>query len=248
MRDHWKLLTAIVVAVAASTLLGLRVKHAFAPQAPASLHYQQHTSPGLLLHRDLRLAAKNVETIITQTRQEERTAHTELVDILYLQVGTPPTETLVWDTVSIRNPGFEPLHRVERTENGKALRMVGYYSLDGRPLDYDTKIDLRNPRQTLTTVDLDQPVGAGQTALFFRVYRTTGQVTTNTLGRYIVHAGKLPATAGKLYIASVVVPTSARVEQTTPEGGLHADHQVTWFSSRLESGNHNCQLTFTIPK
>jgi hypothetical protein len=111
----------------------------FAPQAPAVLNYEQHTSPGFAFNSDLRHAWKNVESFVNLARREEKSTLLRIGNLSFMHICKLPNEALVWDTIEMHNPGFEPLHRVERSEPGKAGNLVGYYSLEGKPLDYDTK-------------------------------------------------------------------------------------------------------------
>src|SRR6185369_4912013 len=99
MRDNWKLIATITATVVMLLLIGSRVKHSFAPQAPAVLNYEQHTSPGLTFNSDLRRAWKNVESFVTLARREEKATLLRLGTLSFVHVCKLPNEALVWDSI-----------------------------------------------------------------------------------------------------------------------------------------------------
>ncbi|MCG3146767.1 MAG: hypothetical protein PCFJNLEI_00201 [Verrucomicrobiae bacterium] len=250
LRDNWKLLVTILVTLIVLALAGLRFKRAFAPQAPAALNYVQHTSPGFTFNADLRRAWKSVAAFVAQAQREEKAALKKLTQLSFVHVSRLPNEALIWDSLEARNPGFETLRRVERSEPGAPAKLIGYYTLDGQPLTYDTKTDLRNPRQTLTTVTLAAPLGPGKAELIFRVLSTTARITTNTPGKGVVSLGRLPANPAELHALGLAVPQPASLAKY-PTIGARVQNQealttIIWFNTEPDSAPRQIQVTFDL--
>ncbi|MEI6085828.1 MAG: hypothetical protein WCS70_16205 [Verrucomicrobiota bacterium] len=252
MREYWKPIATVTAIVVVLALFGMRIKHSFAPQAPAVLNYVQHSSPGFLFDGDLRRAWKNVAALVADARREEKAVHLRLAEVTFLHICKLPDEALLWDVVEARNPGFEPLHRYERVEPGGPAKLIGYYTLDGKPLDYDTKVDLRNKAHTLATVELESPIATGKSTVFFRVLRTTSRITTNATGKWVVNLGRLTAGTSTLEAMGLALPAPAALVKYTTDGARQQTVDgmtvLTWLSSQSDAASRNLQATFTFPK
>jgi hypothetical protein len=252
MRDNWKTIAAVAFVVGLVALIGLRVNRSFAPRAPAVLNYEQHSSPGFTFDGDLRRAWKNVEALLTLARREEKATLLQLATLSFVQICQLPNDALLWDTIVVRNPGFESLRRIERIEPGPPAKLIGYYTLDGKPLDFDTKTDLRNTPQKLTTVDLNTPIPAGKSVMFFRVQRAPSRVSTNAAGKCSLALGRLSTSPSTIHLISLALPRPAQLVRYIPDNArvtAGADMNVlTWLSSQTDESTRAVHVTFTIPK
>ena len=151
-----------------------------------------------------------------------------LASLVVIQVGRYGQRDTVWSTEVFRNDGFDPMQHFERGTIGKATHLLGFYTLDGEPLNFTEKGQPHAPERTLLTVHIAEPLAAGATQLVLRVEQRISVVQKGKDGAYVVRAPGVDRRRAGWYVRAIETPDGQFQTWSATESDRQAPLAVTF--------------------
>ncbi len=148
----------------------------------------------------------------TATRDGLRLRSIELVELT-----DDPKTAIYWLDDELKNPGFEPLQRLERQSGGRGNELLGFYTLDGTPLSFTERTDPRDAQHHILTVQLDEPLAPGKTVLILRRERRPVSIRTGRDGAQTLALGRLGPGGDVLRVRGVCLLSKMTLLNYTPQ-------------------------------
>jgi hypothetical protein len=229
---NWKLALAVVVVVAALAFAGVRARRLFREESPSWMNYQQLTSPALGRHS------------LEHYRDFQREV-TSAAEFLGIPVGSLQLFEVLSDGATVRhwqpqafsNPGFNSLSQFEVNRWLTDDRLVGYYTTNGRPLQFSLKQHPARSNTVFCTVLAPQPVAPGESLLTLRVERRPDRLVPSVKGEYRLSLPRPFRNTNTIHAVGVVLAANLRLVRAVPEEGAYIRERkgtlVAWLNTRL---------------
>lgn len=208
-----KLIFAILVLLVALGFTGWRLSRVMKPAMPTTgFVLEKRSSPTL---------ASSTRAPIRDLLRQAQTMATErgvpVVSLHAIQLGPKDEPDKVWFSETLRNGVFEPLRNFERSvSGGQDVKLLGYYTLQGDPLEFTAKTHPERPERTFVTIHLPAAISPGATQTVFRVEQRTNLAQATGNGIYTVRVGGADARQRGIHIRAIQLPAHAKVVSVQP--------------------------------
>lgn len=229
---NWKLALALVVVAVALAFAGLRTRKLFREESPSWMNYQQFTSPAL------------ARRCLEHYRDFQREV-TGAAEFLGIPVGSLQLFEVLDDGATVRhwqpqvftNPGFNSLSQFEVNRWLTDDRLVGYYTTNGRPLQFTLKQHPARSNTVFCTVLAPQPVAPGESFPTLRVERRPDPLKPDGKGEYRLGLPRPFRNTNTVHAVGVVLPADLKLVRVVPEEGAYVSGRngtlVAWLNTRL---------------
>jgi hypothetical protein len=242
-KTRWTLTILLVVLVAA--FVAKRARDSFSSEPPDWLRQKERQSPALASG-----AWQQFETMLKQGRSYADQKLLPLAAVRLVEVEPDLKETVSWSTDTFVNPGFGPLQRFERSFRIEPQRFIGYYTREGKPLEFTVKHTPTRPKDLLMTVHMPGPVAAGAAEMVFRLERQADRVKPTKEGHYQVWFGRMPPPDSAVQLWGVRLPERAKLIRCLPEKGAaiasNGVIQISWVNVRLDPSAPPVSVVFSM--
>lgn len=243
MRENWKLwLTGLIVAV----VLGIavtRLRSSFGEKPPDWLRLQNLTSP--------QLNAASRKQFIYFRKEIELESTTTSLPIQSLQLiewVTGGKELRTWSIEKYSNAGMTPLGNLEVPRAVADDRPVGFYTMEGEPLDYTLRHMPARPKTAIGVVHLDKPLASGASCYVVYIERQTNYLKPNARGEFAYRFGMLRSGGNFIQAVGFLLPEDFQVVRYTPSIGssesVGGAPLIGWINTRIEKDSLPPMVTF----
>ena len=251
LKANWKLGLVVLAILVLSGFCIARWHRSFEGEAPGFMQQAERRSPSRWFDARIRQTWKAAESLLETARRESKGSGIPLAAVQFLSVRDLRL-TVIWETETFVNPGFEPMSRFESVSHGNPTNFIGYYTLDGSPLIVTLKRDPRYSRDQFRTVHLASPLAPGATTMVFRVEQRTAPLGPNRVGQIQLQFWRLGPIATGIRATGVSLPDRAHIDTYYPATGTIVGHDgartmVFWINSLLDVPVSFPALSFTLP-
>ncbi len=245
--DWKRWLTLVFLSVASGFILH-QVRTAIARRPPAWLQVRKIVGPALR-NESLASPLREFRGLVDEAQQEAGRIGVPLGPVQLCEVRKGSTETIVWTLDQFDNQGFDAQSRFQRELPDSSKRLIGYYTMDGKPLPSIirqlTYLDGAHPNVEFTVTPAVSP---GATLFVIRIERGSKIVESARKGAYFLSLGRLPPTNAVIAAQAVHLPRGTVIIQHSPGGepsslgaGLPL---VIWLNSSLKPQDPAPSLLF----
>lgn len=220
----------------------------FGSHPPASLQLREHQSRSIPHLRQPTSAWRQFRSLLQTVRATAETQHADEYTILLIEFQHSNPESVQWWGETVRNQGFEPLTKIERELWTDPSRLLGYYTADGAPLGFATRLNPPNTGQLLVTVHPDKPIPPGATTFLIRREHRSNLAPVISSGERTIALGRLTQIRGRIDVRGILLPRRATLLRYTPASlaTISADPptMIAWISSDVPTNPTPLSVTF----
>jgi|GEM_PF-2158749 hypothetical protein len=251
MNSRGKLWLAVPLFLGGGFFCGWQIYRAFWSAPPQGFYLKTRTSPALNRGPQPDLMWHRFRYLYTEAQREAAAAHRPLASFRLFELDRDPRQAIEWRLDTVSNPGFNPLHNIERNLGNQAQTFVGYYTCDGQPLAYTLKRSPDFPNHTAVTIHLNDPVQPGASLQLLRLDKRTLPVKSPK-NNYRLNLDSLPGPHRGIHVRGIRLPDRATIVRYAPAEAFvftNGHPLIAWINTSLPE-NTNCALTvtFTCPK
>jgi len=228
---RWLLVAVLAALVGFS---GWRAWHAFR-ERPGALFAQRGRHSAALPGDTWQQFSRFLKTARAVAERNQR----PIDSIQLMELTQDAASAIYWLDEHLKNPGFSPLQNFERQRGGGEVELLGFYTLDGRPLKFTERSNPKNPQQHVLTVHLDEPVAPGKTELILRRERRPLNGDAGRDGARTIELKDLPATPTRLHVRAVRLTADAALVDYEPKPAEQVAQagppMVGWLSDQFEA-------------
>lgn len=229
-----KVVFALVVVLVAVGFGGWRLSRVMRPAVPTTgFAFEKRTSPVLAAS-----TRGPIRELLRQAQTMSRDRGLPVVSLCAVQLGPSGEPDKVWLSEPMRKEVFELLRPSERwVAGGEDVKLLGYYTLQGDPLEFTAKTHPERPELTFVAVNLPATVPTGATQTVFRVEQRMNLARPNGDGTHGVRVGGADARQRGIHIRAIQLPANARlvrVDPATVSPSKGVEPMVAWMGTEKE--------------
>jgi len=242
---NWKTWTGVAVTVLVIGFVAARWRSSFVQRPPDWLRQQDKHS--------VRLPAaslKHFREFYRQIEIEAEQKNLPVGSIQFLELAADGKEMIAWNTERLANQGFNPAANFDQWGGSEETRLLGYYTLEGDPVNFTVKHHPARPQDFFPVIHLLKPLAPGASALVLRLDRRPLTLKPNAKGQTQFGLGRLIKPANAIHARGVCLPDHAQLVQYKPEKGAFEfpdnPPMVGWINSCLDPSLPPLSATFTL--
>ena len=242
MREYLKTGITLIITLSVLGFVAFRARSLF---QGTTFHIESTTAPTL--------PSSVLESFRNYYHHIERDARANRLpfdSIFFVEVRPTDRECWQWRTEKLTNTGMNPMTQFERGSGFAVDRLIGYYTLEGEPLQLQYKHLPPNPQQPSVTVELPDALTPGQTVLVLRVERAPTKLQPNSAGNFSFNFPRLSNTDDVIRASAFCLP-AGKMLSYRPQGGVYESttgcQLFGWINSRLDDRAPAPLVTFKLP-
>jgi hypothetical protein len=244
---NWKTWTSLVVTVVVLGFVAVRLRSTLVDRPPEWLRQQDKHSAKLPA-----ASLKNFKVFRKEVELEAGQSRLPVGSIQFFEIAATGKETIAWNAIRLTNQGFNPIADFDQPGSGNEPSLVGFYTLDGDPLDYTVKHHPARPRSFYTVVHVGKPLAPGESVQLLRIERRPLNLKLNAKGQAQFGLGRLAKPTAVIHGRAVSLPSRAKLVRYRPEKGAFEftgdPPLVGWINSCLDTNFPPLNATFTLPR
>jgi hypothetical protein len=235
--DWKRWLTLIFLSMATGFILH-QVRTAIARRPPAWLQVKKIVGPALG-NESFSSPLRQFRGLVDEAQQEANRCHRPLGRVCLCEVRKGSPEAITWTLDQFDNQGFDAQSHFQRELPGPSQHLIGYYTLDGKPLSAVIRqLTYLGSEHPTVEFGVAPPVLPGAKLFVIRIERGLKIVPSAHEGAYFLSLGRLPPTNEVLAAQGVHFPRGAVIVQHSPGGESGTSSAglptVIWFNSSLK--------------
>ena len=225
-----------------------RCKSTFGSRPPDWLQLFDHRSQRISGLNKPNSVWRQFSDLVERTRAAAEVKSLDYYSISVIEFERNGSDAVLWWGETVRNQGFEPLSKIERQLWMDPSGLLGFYTKEGAPLSFTTRLNPPNKGQLLVTVYLEKPIAPGATTFLVRRQRRGGLSQAGAAGERTVALGKLKDMLDAIEARGVVLPPRAALVRYSPEAEATvfpaAPTMIAWISADMKTNATPASVTF----
>ena len=246
MTGNWKFKCALAGLLLAVVFAAYRFHRSLYDDAPASLRLERRHGPALPA-----AMLPPLQTFLHQLKLEVKESGEPVESLVYFVINKTSEQLLVCNLETVRNPGFATASQfpVERGTTDQSI--VGYYLLDGTPLNFTLKHQRARSNAAFLAVETREPLAPGASISVLRVEQRPLDLRPDATGLCRQNLPRVPRDAGAIHAVAICLPAHATLQKYQPLDGAYISTKdaplVGWINRRLDARTPEPFVTFKLP-
>ncbi|MDD2707619.1 MAG: hypothetical protein PHV34_06375 [Verrucomicrobiae bacterium] len=228
----------------------VRFVQSFRMELPGWLNENRRCGSSLDTRRQPDLPWNRLKDLMGQVEIMCKSNKKEFGAVQLLVFENDPQKAVMWTVEKVVNPGFNPMHQIERSLGIPPGLFVGYYTVAGKAMPFTVKTVTKEAKKFGTTIELKKPLAPGESMVMIRLEKQMKRARLGKDGKHGVGLGRMPE--DKVHARGVCLPEGALLAGCNPQGGAitftNGVGCVAWVNVSLENSKAPLSLTFSMPK
>jgi len=217
LKYNWKLLTVAICILSAIIYTVQKVRVSFREQGPPDwLKMTDRRSPAAA-----KAACEQFGVLLDAVHKANPNNPNRLRSVTFLELAENAADSVLWCAERVLNAGFDPQPSAKATYDGEPTRLIGYYTAEGEPLKFTTRVNPNYPNSMPVTVHLNAALAPGESRLIVRREHHRIELTSGA-GRDLQFslAPMLWKRGPGLQVCGVYLGTEAKLTTYKPREGV----------------------------
>ena len=234
MTGNWKFKCALAGLLLAVLFTGYRACRSLQEVGPAWLRLERRHGSSLPT-----AMMPSLQSLLHQLELEVQQSGEPVESLVYFVILKTGKQMLVCNLETVSNPGFEPASQfpVQRWTTDQSI--VGYYLLNGTPLNFTLKHHPTQPNAACLAVETREPLAPGASISVLRVEQRQLKLRPDAAGFCRQNLPWVPRDNGAIHAVAICLPARAILQTYQPAAGaycLTTDAPfVGWINRRLDN-------------
>ena len=246
MTGNWKFKCVLVGLLVVVMFSVYQFNQSSNDRAPAWLRLERRHGPALPA-----AMLQSLKTLLQQIELDTNDSGQPLGSLIYFVITKNNKPMLACNLEIIRNPGFAPASQfpVERGTTDQSI--VGYYLLDGTPLNFTLKHQRARSNAAFLAIETQEPLAPGASISLLRVEQQPLDLDLDVNGFCRQRFPRVSRNSSAIHAVAICLPANTSLQTYRPSDGAYISTKnallVGWINRRLDSRVPAPSITFKLP-